>query len=78
MTRDAFVFSRKDAVDPYDSCEKAEAASKKHAHWGRNTVTYHEAVGDAKDDAAYGSTKFRVLVEATPEEIAEMEKAAGQ
>ena len=75
MTRDAFVFSRKDAVDPYDSCEKAEATGKKHAHWGRNTVTYHEAVGDAKDDAAYGSTKFRVLVEATPEEIAEMEKA---
>ena len=79
MTRDAFVLDRRvDEVDPYFSCEKDEAAGKKHGHWGRNTVTYHEAVGDAKDDAAYGSTKFRVAVEATPEEIAEMEKAAGQ
>lgn len=32
-------------------------------------------MGGAKNDAVYGSTKFRVLVEATPEEIAEMEKA---
>jgi len=79
MLRDAFVLDRRvDEVDPYFSCEKDEAAGKKHGHWGRNTVTYHEAVGDAKDDAAYGSTKVRVAVEATPEEIAEMERAAGQ
>ena len=79
MLRDAFVLDRRvDEVDPYFSCEKDEAAGKKHGHWGRNTVTYHEAVGDAKDEAAYGSTKFRVAVEATPEEIAEMEKAVGQ
>jgi hypothetical protein len=79
MLRDAFVLDRRvDEVDPYFSCEKDEAAGKKHAHWGRNTVTYHEGVGDAKDDAAYGSTKFRVVVEATPEEIAEMEKTAGK
>ncbi len=75
MTRDAFVFRRMDEVDPYYSCEKDEAAGKKHGHWGRNTVTYHEAVGEAKNDAEYGSTKFRVLVEATPEEIAAIEKA---
>ena len=79
MTRDKFVVGiRKDSVDPYDSCERDEAAGKKHSHWGRNRVSYHEAVpsGGAKDDAAYGSMKFRVLVEATPEEIAEMSKAA--
>ncbi len=78
MTRDKFVVGiRKDSVDPYDSCERAEAAGKEHPHWGRNRVSYHEAVpsGGAKDDAAYGSMKFRVLVEATPEEIAEMEKS---
>jgi hypothetical protein len=75
MTRDAFVFRRMDEVDPYYSCEKDEASGKKHAHWGRNTVTYHEAVGEATNDAAYGSWKFRVVVEATPEEIATMEKA---
>jgi outer membrane protein assembly factor BamB len=44
----------------------------------QRTVTYHKAVGDAKDDAAYGSTKFRVAVEGTPEEVAEMEQAAGK
>jgi len=27
------------------------------------------------NDGSYGSTKFRILVEATPEEIAEMAKA---
>jgi len=78
MTRDKFIVGqRKDAVDPYDSCEKAEASGKKHNHWGRNRVTYHEGVGmgGAKNDAAYESTRFRVLVEATPEEIAEMKKA---
>ena len=49
-------------------------AGKKHAHWGRNLVTYHEGVGESKNDTDYGSTKVRVAVEATPEEIAEMEK----
>ena len=79
MTRDAFVFDRRvDEVDPYFSCEKDEAAGKKPGHWGRNTVTYHEGVGGATKDTDYGSTKFRVAVEATPEEIAEMEKAANE
>jgi formylglycine-generating enzyme required for sulfatase activity len=76
MTRDAFVFRRMDEIDPYYSCEKDEASGKKHGHWGRNTVTYHEAVGEATNDAAYASAKFRVAVEATAEEIAAMEKAA--
>jgi len=78
MTRDKFIVGiRIDSVDPYDSCEREEAAGRKHAHWGRNRVCYHEAVpsGGAKHDAEYGSMKFRVLVEATPEEVAEMEKA---
>ena len=81
MTRDKFVVGiRIDSVDPYDSCEREEAAGRKHGHWGRNNVTYHESVPSdgAKDDAQYGSMKFRVLVEATPEEIAEMEKKEKQ
>ena len=78
MTRDKFAFSREDAVDPYDSCEKDEAAGRKHGHWGKNVVTYHEGVSGGKTDIDYGSTKIRVVVEATPEEIAAMEKAAEQ
>jgi hypothetical protein len=39
-------------------------------------VTNHERVGGAKDDLTYGTTKFRILVEATPEEIAAMGKTA--
>jgi formylglycine-generating enzyme required for sulfatase activity len=79
MTRDKFIVGlRADAVDPYDSCEQEEASGKPHGHWGRNRVTYHESVpsGGAKDDAQYPTAKFRVLVEATPDEIAAMEKAA--
>jgi len=75
ITRDKFVFSREDAIDPYDSCEKEEAAGKRIGHWGRNTVTYHESTVGGKDDTTYSSTKIRVVVEATPGEIAEMEKA---
>jgi formylglycine-generating enzyme required for sulfatase activity len=76
MTRDRFIVGiRIDSVDPYDSCERDEASGKKHAHWGRNCVTYHEAVGGGGQDEAYSTTKFRVVVEAAPEEIAEMEKA---
>lgn len=78
MTRDSFVFSREGATDPYDSPEKAEAAGKKAGHWGRNTVTYHEAVGGGTKDTDYGSTKIRVVVEPTDEEVAAMEKAAGK
>jgi formylglycine-generating enzyme required for sulfatase activity len=78
MTRDKFIVGiRVDSVDPYDSCEQDEATGKKHAHWGRNRVTYHEAVSGGGKDEDYDTTKFRVLVEATPEEIAGMEKAAG-
>ncbi|MCY3019412.1 MAG: formylglycine-generating enzyme family protein [Planctomycetota bacterium] len=78
MTRDKFAFSRQDASDPYDSCEKDEAAGRKHAHWGRNLVTYHEGVNGGTKDKEYGSTKIRVVVEATPEEISALEKATGQ
>ena len=78
MTRDLFVFRRADEVDPYYSCEKEEASGKKHGHWGRNTVTYHESVAAPKDEMAYGSTKFRVVVEALPEESAAMEKAENE
>jgi formylglycine-generating enzyme required for sulfatase activity len=83
ITCDKFVFRNTDCVDPYDSCEQAEASGKKHGHWdkGANSgkcVNYHEDVGTgaAKSDAEYTTTKFRVLVEATEAEIAELEKAS--
>ena len=73
-----------DKVDPYNSCEADEAAGRKHYHWAKcpgAMVTYHETVATLNDrtdhvpDNHYGSTRFRVVVDATPEEIAEMEKA---
>ncbi len=80
MTCDKFVFRDTDCVDPYDSCEQTEADGKQHNHWGKGAnsgkcVNYHEGVGTgaAKSHADYTTTKFRVLVEASPEEIAEME-----
>ena len=79
-----FLHRREDRVDPYDSCEADESAGKQHAHWvkgpSQDMVTYHETIGmpgrDGKraTDADYGSVKLRLVVEATPEEIAEMEK----
>jgi hypothetical protein len=45
---------------------------------GRNAfsfVTTREGVGDGSG-TGYSLTRFRVAVDATPEEIAEMEKAA--
>ena len=69
-------YGLEDAVDEYFPTD----CSKKHGHMGKGVlgflVTNHEAVGNgaAKDDLAYGTTKFRILVEATPEEIAAMEK----
>ena len=84
MTRDLGLFTPPDGIDPYDSCEAVEATGKGHPHWGRNggagdggygLAIYHEQVNEpAKGDISYGTTKFRVAVDATPEEIAEMEK----
>ncbi|MGA2619674.1 MAG: hypothetical protein ABSF26_18845 [Thermoguttaceae bacterium] len=42
---------------------------------GFSFATTREGVGDGSG-TGYGLTRFRVAVEATPEEIAEMEKAA--
>lgn len=51
----------------------------------KNRVWFHEEIGNGPNpnrrnagpptDAEYGSTRFRIAVEATPQEIAEMEKA---
>ena len=78
--------NRKEEVDPYLSPEAEEAAGKFHKHWGNPSVWFHEEIGSgpkANDtnwkrwtDADYTSHKFRVAVDATPEEIAAMEKAA--
>jgi formylglycine-generating enzyme required for sulfatase activity len=74
------IFHRKDEVDPYYSCEADEKAGRKHGHLGKGCsgflVSNHEGVQGGAKDEAYGTTKFRVAVEATPEEIADMEKAA--
>ena len=85
MARDkSLIHNHKDEVDPYLSPEAEEAAGKFHKHWGNPNIWFHEEIGNGPNprnpnpehtDAEYGSTKFRVAVEATPEEIAEMEKA---
>ena len=75
MLRDKFTFTREDAVDPYVSCEKEDVAGKRVGHWGRNSTTYHESTAGGGKDTSYGNSMIRVVVEATPEEIAGMEAA---
>ena len=84
ITRDDYKFSSvDDAVDQWFKTD-CSPGGKKHAHMGKGSLKHkmsnHEGVGtgNAKDDAAYGSTKFRLLVEATPEEIAALAKANGK
>ena len=82
FTRDNYQFATvEDAVDQYFPTD-CSPNGKKHRHMGKgilhDKVSNHEGVGDVKDDAKYGSTKFRLLVEATPEEIAALEKSAGK
>ncbi len=74
-------FSREDQVDPHypTPCEKDETGGKKHDHnaLGRNAFSFtttREGVGDGSG-TGYTLTRFRIAVEATPEEIAAMEKA---
>jgi len=77
-------FSRQDTVDPHypPPCEKDETTGKKHDHnaMGRNTFSFattREGVGEGSG-TGYSLTRFRVAVDATPEEIAAMEKAANK
>ena len=86
VTRDKFIVpgpnDRAARVDPYDSCEAEESAGKSIGHWGIGAnsglcVNYHEVCGQIPKggrptDGSYGSTKFRIAVDATPEEIAGM------
>ena len=72
---------KNDEVDPCFSCEADEAAGKPHRHFSNNCVWFHEENEGLptpnrkrSTDESYGSSKLRVAVEATPEEIAEMEK----
>ena len=76
--------ARKDGIDlRFPPSEKMKASGKvnlcaKGFEAGSNyTIANHEGVGDGSEKG-YNLSKFRILVEATPEEIAEMEKAAGQ
>ncbi len=84
ITRDDYRFSTvEDAVDQWFKTD-CSPGGQKHAHMGKGSLKHklsnHEGVGtgNAKDDAAYGNTKFRLLVEATPEEIVALEKSAGK
>ena len=85
LTRDrSYLGARKEEVDPYLSPEADETAGKFHRHFGNNCVWFHEEIASGFPanapnwkrwtDAGYGSPKIRVAVEATPEEIATMEK----
>ena len=67
-------------VDPWVSAEADEAAGKWHKHFGNPNLWFHEEIpsvraGGRWTDTTYASPKIRVAVDATPEEIAEMEKA---
>jgi len=76
IIRDRRQFSRKDAVDPYYPDRES---GKNHNAMGRTVCSYattREGIGDGSG-TGYGLTRFRVAVEATPEEIAGMEKATG-
>jgi len=73
LIRDRRQFSRKDAVDPYYPMRRSRAS---HNAMGRTVCSYtttREGVGDGSG-AGYVLTRFRVAVEATPEEIADMRK----
>ena len=77
MTGSSLSFHRYDEVDPYSRCKDVKGWGN-HAGMGRNSfswTTSREGVSDGTG-TGYGLTKFRIAVEATPEEIAEMEKAA--
>ena len=74
----------KDEVDPYVSCEADEAAGRFHRHFSNVNICFHEEnpgippkdpKWTRKTDKSYASPSFRIAVDATPEEIAEMEKA---
>ena len=89
LARDkTLLHNHKDEVDPYLSPEAEEAVGKFHKHWGNPCVWFHEEIGSGPNpanpkaarwtDDSYGSPKFRVAVDATPEEIAEMEKREKQ
>ena len=84
ITRDAAAFfTVDDAVDQW-AVTDCSPAGKKHGHMAKgklkNKLSNHEIA--AKDnpmtDASYGSYKFRLLIEATPDEIAALAKANGK
>ena len=72
--------TRTDAVDPSYPCINEEKAGKEHMHFGKGLGTDWTVTGEFWKSSGFkgyaGGSKFRVLVEATPEEIARMEKAA--
>jgi hypothetical protein len=70
LARNDGVDLRFPAGDPARTGHKAQLCGK---NWA---ISNHEGIGDGSG-SGYTLTKFRILVEATPEEIAVMEKAAG-
>ena len=75
IIRDRRQFSRKDAVDPYYLIKESKIS---HNAMGRTVCSYtttREGVGNGSGKG-YVLTRFRVAVEAKPEEIAEMKKTA--
>jgi hypothetical protein len=71
------TFHRDDEADPHSPGKDTNEWAS-HGGMGRNAfswTTSREGVGDGTG-TGYTLTKFRVAVDATPEEIAEMEKAA--
>lgn len=76
MTRDEGYapFHFDDAVDP-DWTVTTGKKIQRIGKGGLMNIDIHENCGNTnRVDADYGSCRFRILVEATPEEIAEMEK----
>jgi len=70
---------RTSKVDPSYPCTEAEKAGKKHAHLSNGGRTVHSAVTHEaipESGLSYTGTKFRIAVDATPEEIVRMEQAA--
>ena len=78
MARDGKTPDLEDAVDPGIAAPDC-GTGKKHIHLARGSSSHVSlfhgiGTGVAKDDTSFDSHKFRLLVEATPEEIAGLEK----
>ena len=74
IIRDRRQFSRKDAVDPYYPIRESRISQNAMGRTVCSYTTTREGVGDGSG-TGYTLTRFRIAVDATPEEAAEMSKA---